>query len=76
MCSCWRGLIGASIIAKGTRLAATTNSEGRSELLLPAGTFELLVDCPGYLAPRTLAGPPDSVLTVVLYSPRPRATRR
>lgn len=71
-----RPLVGASIMAKGTRLAASTNSEGRFELLLPAGTFELLIDYPSYLAPRTLAGPPDSALTVVLFSSWPRAARR
>ncbi|MDB5268690.1 MAG: SusC/RagA family TonB-linked outer membrane protein [Hymenobacter sp.] len=71
-----RPLVGASIIAKGTHSAATTNSEGRFELLLPAGAYELLVEYPGYLAPRTLVGPADSVLTVVMYSTRPRTTRR
>lgn len=69
-------LAGASVLVKGTHTAVTTNSEGTFVLQLPAGTYELLVDYPGHLAPRTVLGPPDSVVTVVLRSTQPRATRR
>ncbi|WP_210516517.1 carboxypeptidase regulatory-like domain-containing protein [Hymenobacter terricola] len=71
-----RPLVGASVLVKGTRTAVTTNSEGQFLLALPAGAYELLVDYPGYISPPALLGPTDSVITVMLRSTRPRATRR
>lgn len=71
-----RPLAGATLFVKGTHTAVTTNSEGRFELALPAGAFELLVDYPGHLAPPVRIGGPDSVLTVVLRSTQPPVRRR
>jgi len=71
-----RPLAGATVFVKGTRTAVTTNSEGVFVLTLPAGTFELLVDYPGHLAPTVRVGTTDSVLMVTLYSTQPRARRR
>ena len=71
-----RPLVGATVFVKGTRTAVTTNSEGVFVLTLPAGTFELLVDYPGHLAPAVRVGTSDSVLLVTLYSTQPRARRR
>jgi hypothetical protein len=71
-----RPLVGASVLVKGTRTAVTTNAEGAFVLTLPVGAYELLVDYPGHLSPPALLKPSDSLITVVLRSTQPRATRR
>ncbi|WP_350356630.1 carboxypeptidase-like regulatory domain-containing protein [Hymenobacter canadensis] len=71
-----RPVVGASVWAKGTLIAATTNSEGLFRLELPTGSYLLLVDYPGYLARDTRVSPTDSVFTILVYSTQPRATRR
>ncbi|WBA43919.1 carboxypeptidase-like regulatory domain-containing protein [Hymenobacter canadensis] len=71
-----RPLAGASVWAKGTPFAATTNSEGLFRLELPTGSYLLLVDYPGHLARPTPVSPADSVFTIRVYSTQPRATRR
>ncbi|WP_035558386.1 carboxypeptidase regulatory-like domain-containing protein [Hymenobacter sp. IS2118] len=71
-----RPVLGASIWAKGTHEAATTNSEGFFRLSLPLGSYLLLVDYPGHLARETPVSPTDSTLTITVYSTQPRTKRR
>lgn len=71
-----RPILGASVWAKGTHEAATTNSEGVFRLSLPLGSYLLLVDYPGHLARETRVSPADTALTITVYSTQPRATRR
>lgn len=69
-------VLGASVWAKGTRVAASTNSAGLFRLELPLGSYLLLVDYPGHLARDTQVSPTDSAFTILVYSTQPRATRR
>lgn len=71
------GVAGASVWAKGTHTATSTNADGLFLLSLPAGAYFLLVDYPGHLARETpVPQVPDSALTITLYSTQPHATRR
>lgn len=71
-----RPVPGASVWAKGTQVAASTNSAGFFRLELPPGSYLLLVDYPGHLARDTRVSPTDSAFTILIHSTQTRATRR
>lgn len=67
-------LAGASVLVKGTSIAATTNADGAFRFMGPAGPQVLVVSFPQHLTVQHPVTFPDSTVVITLHSIRPRVT--